>query len=167
MSSKHCTNHLKANTGIFSIFSSQPLPLRSKTRLENKESTVISSKFGHFIQQNNENIHDNIKFLSVCTYNGIASECNATTDSFTSTNSVFSKSYRWYSETHIYTVKAHCVNTTGIAVVCHTAVGVFSSLTVVGITAEDNTVKYSRVKPLASGAEQSRAEQIVVEHHPV
>ena len=95
------------------------------------------------------------------------SSSHATTDSFTSTSSVFSISCRWYSETHIYTVKAHCVNTTGIAVVCHTAVGVFSSLTVAGITAEDNTVKYSRVKPLASGAEQSRAEQIVVEHHPV
>ena len=42
----------------------QPSPLRSKNRLENKEASVISSKFRHLIQQNNEILHDNSNSLA-------------------------------------------------------------------------------------------------------
>ena len=48
--------------------------LKSKSILENKELTVISSKFRHLIQQNNENLPYYIKFLSVRSYTGIASQ---------------------------------------------------------------------------------------------
>ena len=50
---------------IKSVFFCQLPPRRSKTILEYKEPSVISSKFRHLIWQNSENIHDNNKFLSI------------------------------------------------------------------------------------------------------
>ena len=40
-----------------------------------RKIAVISSKFRHLIWQNNENLHDNSKFGSVRSHNGIVSKC--------------------------------------------------------------------------------------------
>ena len=68
---------LKGNTAIFCKYSSHPSPLRSKPRLENKEPAVILSKFRHLIQQNYEILDDNSKYLSVRSYNEIATQYTA------------------------------------------------------------------------------------------
>ena len=70
-----CTGYNKWNTGIFCIFPPQLPPLRSKSRLENKDPAVISSQFWHLILQN---LQDRSKFLSIQSYNGTASMCNGT-----------------------------------------------------------------------------------------
>ena len=56
------------------VFSQLP-PMRSKTRLENKEPAIILSQFRHLIWQNNENLQDSSKFLSVHSQNEISSMC--------------------------------------------------------------------------------------------